>query len=49
VEPGEAEWILEVVGSLFDFVFVQPAKLEQRRASLNQKLQDMGKPVLKGA
>ena len=49
VEPGEAEWILEVVDTLFDFVFVQPAKLEQRRASLNQKLEDMGKPALKGA
>ncbi len=48
VEPGEAEWILEVVDSLFDFVFVQPAKLEQRRTSLNQKLQEMGKPALKG-
>lgn len=49
VEPGEAEWILEVVDSLFDFVFVQPAKLKERRDSLNQKLQEIGKPPLKGA
>ena len=48
VEPGEAEWILEVLESLFDFVFVQPAKLEQRRTSLNEKLKEMGKPALKG-
>jgi hypothetical protein len=48
VEPGEAEWTLEVVASLFDFVFVQPAKLEQRRNALNAKLAEMGKPALKG-
>lgn len=49
VEPGEAEWLLEVLESLFDFVFVQPARLEQRRLSLNEKLTELGKPELKGA
>jgi hypothetical protein len=48
VEPGEAEWMLEVVDSLFDFVFVQPTKLQARRDSLNQKLKEIGKPPLKG-
>jgi hypothetical protein len=47
VEAGEAEWLLEVLESLFDFVFVQPAKLEQRRSSLNEKLRELGKPELK--
>lgn len=49
VEDGEAEWLLEVLESLFDFVFVQPAKLDERRQSLNLKLQELGKPPLKGA
>lgn len=48
VEEGEADWLIEVLESLFDFVFVQPAKLEQRRNELNKKLRDLGKPELKG-
>jgi hypothetical protein len=38
VEPGEAEWNLEVVEMLFDFCFVQPAIAAQRKAELNKKL-----------
>lgn len=47
VEPGEAEWNLEVLEMLFDFYFVQPAKIKVRRDLLNQKLQDAGKPAMK--
>jgi hypothetical protein len=47
VEEGEAEWLSEVLDSLFDFVFVQPSKLEARRAALNEKLRDLGKPELR--
>jgi hypothetical protein len=47
VEPGEAEWLLEVLEQLFDFYFIQPAKLQARRAALNQKLQEAGKPPMK--
>ncbi len=47
VEPGEAEWNLDVLESLFDFYFVQPEKSRQRRAALNQKLADAGKPPVK--
>lgn len=47
VEAGEAEWLLEVLESLFDFAFVQPAKLSQRRQALNEKLKELGKPELK--
>jgi hypothetical protein len=47
VEPGEAEWNLDVLESLFDFYFVQPEKTRQRRAALNQKLADAGKPPVK--
>jgi hypothetical protein len=47
VEPGEAEWLLEVLEALFDFVFVQPKRLAARRDALNQKLASVGKPPIK--
>jgi hypothetical protein len=49
VEAGEAEWLLDVLESLFDFVFVQPKRLAAKRAQLNEKLAEAGKPPLKGA
>ena len=48
VEPGEAEWTLDVLDGLFDFYFVQPFLLEQKRAALNAKLAAANKPPLKG-
>lgn len=47
VEPGEAEWTLDVLEMLFDFYFVQPEKIRLKREALNNKLKDMGKPNLK--
>jgi hypothetical protein len=47
VETGEAEWNLEVIEALFDFFFVQPEMLKQKRAALNQKLEKAGKPPMK--
>lgn len=47
VGPGEAEWILDVIEALFDFYFVQPAKLKAKRDALNSKLHDLGKPPMK--
>lgn len=47
VAPGEAEWTLDVLESLFDFYFVRPAKLAERRVALDKKLADAGKPPLK--
>ena len=47
VEPHEAEWNLDVLESLFDFYFVQPARAKARRDALNKKLTDAGKPPLK--
>ncbi len=47
VEPHEAEWNLDVLESLFDLYFVQPARAKARRDALNKKLQDAGKPPLK--
>lgn len=49
VEDGEAEWLIEVLEALFDFVFVQPEKLKTRRDKLNDKLEQLGKPRLKGS
>lgn len=47
VEPGEAEWNLDVLESLFDFYFVQPEIVRKKRDALNKKLQDAGKPPMK--
>jgi hypothetical protein len=46
VENHEAEWNLDVLELLFDFYFVQPAIATKRKADLNKKLKDAGKPEL---
>ena len=46
VEAGEADWNLDVLESLFDFYFVEPAKAAKRKAELNVKLRAAGKPEL---
>jgi hypothetical protein len=47
VEPGEAEWTLDVIEGLFDFYFVQPELIAKKKEALNKKLQDSGKPPMK--
>lgn len=47
VEAGEAQWLLDTLEGLFDFYFVQPARLKDKRDALNTKLRDAGKPELK--
>jgi hypothetical protein len=47
VEDGEAEWLLEVIDSMFDFLFIQPEHLKKRREKLNEKLRAMGRNELK--
>ena len=47
VEPGEAEWNLDILEGLFDFFFVQPETLKKKREKLDQKLKDAGKPPMK--
>lgn len=49
VEPGEAEWNLEVLEDLFDHIFVKEAKRKKRIGNVNQKLKEAGKPPLKGS
>lgn len=47
VEPGEAEWTLDVLEGLFDFYFVQPAIMTKKKDALNAKLREAGKPEMK--
>jgi len=47
VEPGEAEWGLDVLEGLFDFYFIQPAKSERKHEALNKKLEGAGKQHMK--
>jgi hypothetical protein len=47
VEPGEAEWCLDVIEGLFDYYFVQPAVMANKTVALNAKLQTFGKPPMK--
>jgi len=46
VEPGEVDLVFDVLDGLFDFYFVQPALTAMRKAELNRKLRDAGKPEL---
>jgi hypothetical protein len=47
VEPGEAEWLLDTIEGLFDFYFIQPEILKKKKAALNAKLAEAGKPPMK--
>jgi len=46
VEPGEAEWLLDLLEGLFDFYFVAPDETQKRRDALNAKLKAVGKPTI---
>ncbi|HUJ32933.1 MAG TPA: DUF4145 domain-containing protein [Candidatus Acidoferrum sp.] len=47
VEPGEAEWNLDVLDLLFDFYYEQPRIAQEKRDALNRKLAEAGKPPMK--
>jgi len=47
IEPGEAEWNLDVLEALFDFYYVQPERTRKKMEALNKKLRDAGMPELK--
>lgn len=38
VEPGEAEWLLDVLQSMFDLYFVQPARLQRKQQSIEEMI-----------
>jgi len=46
VEPGEAEWNLDVLDDLFDFYYVKPAASKRKKDEVNQKLIAAGKPTI---
>ena len=46
VEPGEAEWAIEVVDSLFDFYFVSPARNDERRRAFDARIAEAGRSPL---
>lgn len=45
VEPGEAEFVLEVLEGLLDFYYVEPARRAKRLESIRAKITDAGKAV----
>lgn len=47
VEPGEAEWNLDVIEMLFDLYFVQPEVIKKKKEALNEKLKAAGKSPMK--
>jgi len=44
VEPGEAEWCLDILEEMFDNYYVKPAEAKARKAALDAKLAAAGKP-----
>ncbi len=38
VEPGEAEWLLEVLQSLYDLYFVEPARMQRKQDALEENI-----------
>jgi hypothetical protein len=38
VEPGEAEWLLDILQPLFELYFVQPARLRRKQSALEEKI-----------
>ena len=44
-EPGEAEWLLDVLQSLFELYFVQPARLRRKLDALEEKIGPTGEPA----
>lgn len=47
VELNEAEWTLDIIDALFDFYYVKPVQAAARRAALDAKLKQAGKPPMK--
>lgn len=45
-EDGEAEWLLDTLELLFDFAYVQPARLQAKKDAVNAKLRKLGKPEM---
>jgi hypothetical protein len=46
VESEEAEWNLDVIELLFDFYYVQPAKVREKTTAINEKLKKAGRKTI---
>jgi len=38
VEPGEADWLLDVLEPLFDLYFVQPAHMQRKKDAMEERI-----------
>jgi hypothetical protein len=47
VEPGEAEWCLDILEEMFDQYYVKPAEATARKAALDAKLRAAGRHLSK--
>lgn len=47
VQPGEAEWCLEILEDLIEHYFVRPAAEQAKIDKLNERLRGAGKPEIK--
>ncbi len=47
VDPGEAEWCLDILEEMFDHYYTKPAEAAARKAALDAKLRGAGKPTSK--
>lgn len=46
VEPHEAEWNMEILYDLIDYVYVRPVRFQQKKDNFNTKLKEVGKPIM---
>ncbi len=47
VEPQEAEWNLDVLEIIFEFLFIRPVAIQKKKNALNAKLRDAGRMPMK--
>lgn len=46
VEPHEAEWNIQILYDLIDYVYVRPQRFKKRKENFNEKLKEVGKPEI---
>lgn len=46
VEPHEAEWNIEILFDVIDYVYVRPVKFQKKKEGFNEKLSAAGKPTM---
>lgn len=47
VEPQEAEWNLDVLEMIFDYLFIRPAAIQKKKSALHLKLREVGRMSVK--